>query len=501
MNWDFLKLNRQERAQDDALPPPPQRLAGGLREETARFREEVRMREEANRLREETNVRMIAPLDPRAINAARETVFSNLTEFENSLQELSRLPEQFRIVMAPIENAVNAMGLLRSRLEAVEESFTSEQRRATSLATELGQLRQEAEKLAFALKSEETASYALREQSGKLETASKALRHENAELLARLARVEPQLRDAVSTRDALEVELTELRRAKQQGDEILVALRGELGDLRDGLASLENEKGALEITTQRQKERIEEAAKTISDLEASLQTMTDKFSFTSAALMRERNAVRALRAETEQKSREREEGQVQFDAQIEAARARYEFVEKMLQETRARFGEETRQLALARRERAESDRKIGQLTLALEAVQREAAEARAQITASTEAAELSRQLLAAEIDQRRKLEMELDLLRTENSNLSLKLGAVNNSFHSIDQAIADATQKFRGKITQLSNENDQLRAALTEKRNQEQADFDKEFEFLFSSPPPKPEQRDDEGDGKVYAVR
>jgi chromosome segregation ATPase len=491
MNWDFLKLNRTDRPQDDYVPAAP-RPASGLREEGVRFREDMpRPRED--------NVRMIAPLDPRAINAARDTVFANLNEFENTLQELSRLPEQFRIVMAPIENAVNAMGLLRSRLETVEESFTVEQRRASSLATELTALRAESEKLTFALRGEEAATASLREQAGKLETASKTLRHENAELQARLVRIEPQLRDAVAARDALEVELDDLRRAKLHGDEIMAALRGELGEIKDVLASTENQKSALDITAQRQKERIEEAAKTISDLEASLQTMTDKFSFTSAALMRERNAVRALRAETEQKSREREEGQVQFEAQIEAARARYDFVEKMLQETRARFGEETRQLATARRERAEADRRIGQLTLQLEAMQREAAEARGQITAASEASELSRQLLAAEIDQRRKIEMELDLLRTENSNLTLKLNAVNNSFQSIDQSIGEASQKFRGRIAQLQSENEQLRAALNEKRNQEQSDFDKEFEFLFSSPPPKADP--DEDDAKIYAMR
>jgi chromosome segregation ATPase len=492
MNWDFLKLNRNDRGQDDYVPPPPRPAPAAFREEAPRYREE-------------TNIRMIAPLDQRAVNAARETVFNNLSDFENSLQELSRLPEQFRIVMAPIENAVNSMGILRTRLEAIEESFTAEQRRAATLGSEASSLRSETEKLTFALRSEEAASAALREQTGKHEATSKALRHENTELQARLGRIEPQLREVVAARDVLEVELADLRRAKLQVDEAVTALGAELGELRDELSSHENQKAALELTTQRQKERIDEAAKSISDLEASLQTMTDKFSFTSAALMRERNAVRALRAEVEQKTRERDESRVQFEAQIEAARARYDFVEKMLQETRSRFGEETRQLATARRERAESDRRIGQLTLSLEAVQREAAESRAQVTAASESAELSRQLLAAEIDQRRKAEMELDLLRTENSNISLKLNAANNSFSSIDQAIGEATQKFRAKISQLAAENEQLRATLNEKRNQEQNDFDKEFEFLFSDTldksQPAPKREDDLDDGKVFAVR
>lgn len=461
MNWEFLKLSREGRSRQ-----------GGAHEETGQNGKNG------------AEVRMLKPFDARALGSARETVSASLDAFETSLQEVSRLPEHFRQVMGPVENALNSMALLRNRLEAVEGNFAAEQRKSQGLAGEVGRLQEDIERLTFSLKSEENNKIALREQNTTLEQTLASLRQEHAELTARVNRLEPQLRETQTLKDAFESELADLRKAKSVADNHIETLQSQINSALDELANRENLYATLQAAHAKQGERLDETTKTIADLEASFKSASDKFSFASSALVRERNAARALRAENEQLYKERDETKLQFESQVEAARARYDFVEKMLQESRARFQEETRQLSLARRERAERDREIGRLTLALETAQRETAELRAQIAAATEQASTSSTLLAAEIEQRRRLELDIDMLRAENSGLNLKLKALSDTAKTIEATVQEATLKYQGKIAQFAAENEQLRAQINAARNEEHRDYDKEFDFLFSDRKP-----------------
>lgn len=455
MNWEFLKIHREGRNRQEAAPRTASEPANG-------------------------DVRLLKPFDARALGTAREAVRGNLDEFEATLQTVARLPEQFRLVMAPIENAVNTMALLRNRLEIAEENLASEQRRANNLLTDSARLEAELDRLTAVLKAEEGATSALREKNSSVETALAQFRQDNAELQAKVSRLEPQVRELVALRDAHENELVDLRRMKAQADDLIVGLKAELTAAADEIANRDNLHSSLQLTHTKNQERLDEATKSIAELEAALKQTEDKFSFASAALVRERNAARALRTENEQLYKERDETKVQFENQIEASKARYEFVEKMLTEARARFHEETRQLSVARRERAERDREIGRLTLALEAAQREATELRSQMAAANETVASTSQLLAAEIEQRRKLELDIDVLRSENSALLLKQKTLSDSARSIENTVSEATLKFQSKVSQLSAENEQLRAALNAMQNRGEKTYDDEFAFLFN---------------------
>ena len=468
MNWEFLKIHREGRSRQGLAE-------AGTQNPDARNQAEVRL---------------LKPLDIRAIGAARETVRTNLDDFESALQAVSRLPDQFRLVMAPIENAVSSMALLRDRLEQVEENFAAEQRKTANLSSDLSKVEAEAERLTFAFRSEESTSSALRVQHGALEVVVNNLRQENTDLGIRLGKLEVQYRDTVALKDSYEAELAELRRGKAHLDDLVVSLKAELSSLLDEQASRDNLYTTLQLNHNKNTERLEDATRVIGELEATLKSTSDKYAFASTALVRERNAARALRTENEQLFKERDESKLQYESQIEAARARYDFVEKTLSESRARFQEETRQLSLARRERAERDREIGRLTLALEASQRDATELRAQYAAASESVSSTSTLLAAEIEQRRKLELDLDMLRTENSSLQLKQRSLNDSARSIEATVSEATIKFQSKIAQISAENAKLRAALNAAHNRGESDYDKEFAFLF-------DEKDGEDDSVV----
>lgn len=458
MNWEFLKIHREGRNRQDASARP-----SGEGQTSAT-----------------TDVHLLKSFDSRALGTAREAVRGNLDEFEATLQHVARLPEQFRLVMAPIENAVNTMALLRNRLEIAEQNLSAEQRRAGNLLTDTARLEAELDRLTAALKTEESNASSLREKNSSIETAIAQLRQDNAELQAKVGRLEPQVRELTILRDVHENELADLRRTKSQADDLIVGFKSELSAAADEIASRDNLHASLQIAHTKAQERLDEATKSIAELEAALKQTEDKFSFASAALVRERNAARALRTENEQLYKERDESKVQFENQIEAAKARYDFVEKMLTEARARFHEETRQLSVARRERAERDREIGRLTLALEAAQRDSNELRAQLTAANESITSTSQMLASEIEQRRKLELEIDMVRSENSALLLKQKTLSDSARSIESSVADATQKFQAKVSQLSAENEQLRAALNTLQNRGEKTYDDEFAFLFN---------------------
>lgn len=463
MNWEFLKMPRDSKGRPSAASTAPAEVA----------------RPEMSAEQPAADVRLLKSFDSRALGTARESVRSKLDEFEGNLQLLAQLPEQFRLVMAPIENAVNTMALMRNRLDNAEEGLTNEQRRATALTADLAKAQSEIERLGFALRSEEGSASSLREKVVQLDAMVGDLRRDNAEMAGKLARLEPLLRETQAAKDSLEVELSVLKQSKLQADDQLHSLKVEISEARDELANRDNIYAALHQSHTRNAERLEEAQKSIGDLEASLESTNEKLGFAVSALARERNASRGLRSENEQLHKERDEAKHQFEAQMEAARARYDFVEKMLEESRARFHEETRQLSVSRRERIERDRDISRLTLALEAAQREIAEIKAQAASATESASSSSNLLAAEIEQRRKAELEVDMLRAENSSLNLKQKSLSETARSNLAMIAEATAKFQSKITTLRTENEQLRAELHAARNQGPKDVDEELDFLL----------------------
>jgi chromosome segregation ATPase len=464
MSWDFLRLQRDNKPANPA-PSPPVAPARSLENDS-----------------NAAEVHLLKNFDARALGAARETVRAKLDEFENSLQTLTQLPDHFRQVMAPIENAVNSMALLRNRLEVSEEALSAEQQKSGNLSLELSRALGELERSQFQLKSEESAHSSLRERATALESALNELRRDYSDLTIKLNRIEPLLRETTAARDAAELELANIRAAKAQADDELIMLRQELGNARQDLAGQQNLHNELTLTYQRHLERLESAQANIGQLEGTLTSVNDKLAHVVAALQKERNTTRSLRADNEQLLKEREETKLQFETQLEASRSRYQFIETMLEESRARFHEETRQLSTARRERAQRDREIGQLTLQLETLQREMAELRALANSNGEALTSTSNLLATEVESRRKIELELDVLRAENSNLNLKQKSLAETARANLATISEATSKFQNKLASLRAENDQLRAEINALRSRQPTELDDDLVELLVQP-------------------
>lgn len=461
MSWDFLRLNRDNRGAAEKMTPsnPAPANPGG--------RIESRPAESS-----QAEVHLLKNFDARALGAARDTARAKLDEFETGLQMLTQLPDQFRQAMAPIENAVNAMSLMRNRLEMTEENLAQEQLTSGRLSADLAKALNELERTQFLLKSEQSSAGNLIERATTLETGLNELRRDYSEAIAKINRIEPLLRETSVAKDAAEIELGQLRKEKVQLDDQIVSLRVELANAQDGLAEARNQGAELALNSQRAQERLEEAQATIGQLEGTLASVNEKLNNLSAAFQKEQNTTKTLRSDNEQLIREREEAKLQFETQLEAARSRYLFIERMLEESRARFQEETRQLSIARRERTQRDRDISQMTLMIETLQRELAELRGQVNSGAESLNASSGLLAAEVERRRKLELELDVLRSENSNLLLKQKALTETARSNLATIAEATSRFQSKMAALRSENEQLRSEINLMRIQQRGTLD-----------------------------
>jgi chromosome segregation ATPase len=437
-SWNFLKIPRSGK-----LEPQP----GDMTEAAG------------------TDVQLLKSFDSRAIGAARDSMRVKLDEFEAALQTVSQLPQQFRMVMAPIENAVGAMALLRNRLELAEDSLVAEKQQTGSLTVELGKTASALERVEAQFKSEERVHADLRKNHAILDASFAELRQAHGDALAKVARLEPQLKAAAAARDAGEQALVDLRNAKMQSDDMVILLDQEISDARTNLSRLEHLHSTLGQDHARLTERLEESQRAISMLEGALASSNQQLSAAVAALQRERNASRALRSDNEQLTKQIDERALQFDAQLQAARARYAFVEKTLEDSRERFHEETRQLSTVRRERAQRDQDLGQVTRALEAAQRETADLRSKVESSAAAQESTSALLSTEIEQRRKLELELDTMRIDNSEMTLKLKALNDMSRVSAATAAEDSNRYSGRMTALRTENEQLRAELNLLRN------------------------------------
>lgn len=402
---------------------------------------------------------------------ASEAVRVNMDDFGKSLEEISRLPDRFRQLMDPVETVLKTMALLRNRVEGLESSLSTERGKYASASGELAKLKSQFDRQATTLRAEESNVASLRDQLSNSEANVSLLRHENSELSARLSRIEPRLREVTVLNEAQEAELEKFRALKAQSDEDFVQVKSELANALERLTERDDLVASLSRANESQTERLEEMSNTIASLQLSLNATSEKLSQTTAVLIRERNSMRALRAEHEHLGKERQEIVFSFETKLDAARSRASFVEKLLEEARSRFQEETRQLSHANRIRAERDSEISRLTLALEAARRESAELRSSVNAASESAAASNGLLNTEIEARRRVEHQVEILRAENSALTLKLEAAKSAFTSTDATMSQTTGTLQSKIAELMAENQQLKSSLDVARGRLPSDY------------------------------
>jgi len=399
-------------------------------------------------------------MDTNTLGAAREAVWNNIGEFEAALQQVARLPEQFRLMMTPVENAVSTMALLRNRLENSESALAEDAQRLTDLAQDKAHLTEELNQLKTALKLEEATTASLRQQNAAAEASHLQLQQDHATLQSTVNRMEPQIRELTSLRDALQTELGDLRQAKDHADKTISELHTELESAIDKISDRNNFLSNLQVMNERLRERLENSGKSISELECAVTQLGEKYNTVKTELSHERKLSATLRIENLQLRKDSEESRSQAESEIETLQSRRHFLDQALADSRARLAEENRQLSQARLERVERDREIGRMKLSLEALQRESNELRAQLNAATTSLSATGQLLSSEIENRHRLELELDMLRNENSTLHIKNKGLGENARLSELAHEDALQKLQSRLAKLSAENDQLRAVV-----------------------------------------
>jgi len=397
---------------------------------------------------------------PESINLAREAVWSNIGDFEAALQQVAALPEQFRLMMTPVENAVSGMNLLRNRLENSETALAEEVQRSSDLLQDKANLASDLAQAISALKLEEATASALKQQNATIEANYLKLGQDHAALQQVLSQLEPQLHEMTALRHALQSEVDDLREAKDVADRTMDALQAELATAQDTLADRNNFLSSLQLTSDRLRERLDSAGKSISELECAVVQLEEKYNASKLELSRERKVSAGLRIENLQLRKDAEELRIQAENEIETLQSRHKFLDQALADSRARLGEESRQLSQARLERVDRDREIGRLKLALESSQHESNELRAQLAAASSSASSTGQLLSGEIETRHRLELELDMLRNENSSLQIKIKGLSENARMADLAHSDALQKLQARLAKLAAENDQLRSVV-----------------------------------------
>jgi len=406
-----------------------------------------------------------------SVGVASEALRQGMQEFNATLEDIASLPDRFRQLIDSIESVLKTTAQLRSRVNGLETSLASERTKATTATGDLSKLKALHERQSLALRVEEGQNISLREQLGTAESNIALLRHENTDLAARLSRMEPKLREMAVAAEATESEIQKLRNAKRNVDEELVTLKADLAASLSRLSERDDAVLTLGRTNESLRERNDELTALVASLQSNLNATNERLAQTNTAFARERNIVQGLRAENERLTQERREITLSFESKIDAVRSRGAVVEKLLEESRARLQEESRQLSYALRTRSEMESELSKTTLALEATRREAAELRSSLNAMQEAGGVSNTLLEAEVEARRRAEQMAEVLRLDNSGLMLKLETLESASNTSNASQSDWRDHLESRIAELISERDQLRAALDVARSRISGDF------------------------------
>lgn len=87
------------------------------------------------------------PMTAADLAAMRTVIGGNVAAFEQSLQDMWRIPENFRQMMAPIEAAVANLDLVRRQLAASEAQLARESLSATTAQRDLDRLAEVTDRL------------------------------------------------------------------------------------------------------------------------------------------------------------------------------------------------------------------------------------------------------------------------------------------------------------------------------------------------------------------
>lgn len=396
-----------------------------------------------------------------ATGAMRETNRVNLVGFEQALQDVSRLPEQFRMVMAPIETAMASLSLMRRQLDNAETQLVSTEQRAANLAKDNDWLSEVAERLNRELLVETATVAGMRQRAQNLDAENARQAQAHNDLIAVHQRTQADLAAMSGQLDGASQQMASLSAANAGAEQAIVMLRADLGRVTDELALSDSQLNSLKLTEKQQRVRFDQAAQSIAELDAALRESDDRYAQSRAAVIRERDISTGLRTELNHARHQFAEVQARLDSQTEAASNYGSVQEQRLDSQRARLAEVEQALAIERRERRERDLDLARLKAALETAQRSGTDMRGQLVTASETQALLNRKLNEEGEMRRTMESQLDAIREQTASVHLDHRAAVTGWRGTEKSLAETVQALRQRLAEVESDNDRLRTGLS----------------------------------------
>lgn len=398
-------------------------------------------------------------LDLDKLGVARESLNDNLVAFEQALLGVSRLPDQFRMVMAPIEAAVANLGLLRRQLAAAETQLSSESQRAAGLQQDAQRLADTAERLQRELVVERTSGAAVRQRVLNLDAENARQVQIYEDLVAQHQRTEAELVAATGQLQSIGQQLADVGVAYAAAEQRIVSLEADLDLARSDLAARETMLAALTLADNQQRGRLDRATQTIAELETEVRQSDERYNDVSAALHREREAAIANRTELNRARQALIEAMARLESHVEVAQSQGKAQDQRIEAMRARLTEAEHALAVERRERRDREIDMTRLKSAQEAMQRRSSELRTQLASVTEANSILNRKLHEEIDRCRALEAQLDATREQAAASHVDHQTALAGWHGAESNLTDVIHRLRQRLAEVESDNEQLRAS------------------------------------------
>ncbi|MCY0096160.1 hypothetical protein [Hoeflea ulvae] len=384
-----------------------------------------------------------------------------IAEFEEALSNIAQVPELFSKIIPSVTDLGAQLKDSRERYFFFEELYKEEQSKYNNASSDLATLKGDFERLDYSFQREKSAHSAQRQKSIEQESALSDLRILNAELDSRLSRLEPMARELKITKDTLLAQLEKHQEQKEISDKTASEYKGELIKLKEQMAKLLEVNSNLATTKQNLTDRINQSTKDLFARDATAAGLREQIAALTAKLKRETIVSNSLRVENEQLIKDREDAKAQNESQLEAARGRYRVIERLLEESRVRYQSESQMLNAIRREKNQRDYDIVQLGATIAAAKEEIGDLRRQSLSNGELVSELRQKNTAEIEKRRKIEIQLEVANEENSKLDAASKS-NSVLMENDRLQYETTiNELRGSIEALEDENERMRSELT----------------------------------------
>ena len=390
----------------------------------------------------------------------RETNIVNLGGFEQALQDVSRLPDQFRMVMAPIETALASLGLLRRQLDVAETQLASTEQRAANLEQDNDRLSETVERLSRELTVETIAAVSMRQRAHNLDAENAHQSKAHSDLLAVHQRTQAELAAISSQLDIANQQVTALSATNAGAEQTIVTLRADLCRVCDEQILRDSQLNSLRLTEKQQRARLDQATKSLAEMDAALREIDERFAQSHAALLRERDTCTGLRTELNHALQHLAELQARFESQTEAASNHGSVQEQRLDSQRARLAEVEQSLAIERRERRDRDLDIARLKTNLETAQRSCTDMRGQLVSAAETQALLNRKLSEETELRRSLEAQLQDIREKSTSVQLDHRAALTGLRGTEKSLAETVQALRQRLAEVESDNDRLRIGL-----------------------------------------